>query len=274
MPKHLTVEELFGTSLPKEHSTVSYSTSERADKTDAACRDRSLLLPFSFEQSAVIHQPLGKVDGISFKSNSCTLLTQDCVPPLVIASPSEANKVSNYTAQLSPVLNSAAASETPCMQMLQSGSSNVVHVMPQASKQMSPLLNQSSSDMNHGVPAKFFTPLSVTNTGDTSNMPLPNTDLLQKLRLTPQHDQMQQLLNKAPVAANISSASAVSQLATPDCFKESHMKQQALSGKKIPPVQVIGWAVDWSCLKTSPLDKNVCWLKFLQAVISGSPFRA
>ncbi|XP_078241463.1 mRNA-decapping enzyme 1A isoform X2 [Pogona vitticeps] len=247
VPKHLTVEELFGTSLPKEHSTVPYLTPERTDKTDTSCRDQSLLLPFSFEQSAVINQPLGKVDGISFKINSCTLLTQDCVPPLVIASPSEANKVSSYTAQLSPVLNSAAASETPCVQMLQnmSGSSNVMQVMQQASKQMSPLLNQSSYDMNHGASTKtpaqnqFLTPLSVTNTGDSSNMPLPNTDLLQKLRLTPQHDQMQQLLNKTPAAANASSATAaISQLATPDCFKESHMKQQVLAGKKIPPVQV------------------------------------
>ncbi|KAJ7316842.1 hypothetical protein JRQ81_003004 [Phrynocephalus forsythii] len=245
VPKHLTVEELFGTSLPKEHSTVSCSTAERADKADTSCRDHRLLLPFSFEQSAVIHQPLGKVDGISFKSNSCTLLTQDCVPPLVIASPSEANKVPNYTAQLSPVLNAAAATEIPCVQMLQnmSGSSNMAQVMQRASKQMSPLLNPSSSEMNHGAPPTrtsahnhFLTPLAVANAGETSN--LPNTDLLQKLRLTPQHDQMQQLLNKTPAAANASSVSAVSQLATPDCFKEAHMKQQALGGKKMPPVQV------------------------------------
>ncbi|XP_034962221.1 mRNA-decapping enzyme 1A isoform X1 [Zootoca vivipara] len=247
IPKHLTVEELFGTSFPKEHSTVPYSNPERTKKPDSSCREHSLLLPFSFEQSTVIHQPLGKLDGSSFKSNSSTLLPQECMPPLLIASPSapqpEVTKASNYAVQLSPNLNSTLATEAPCVQMLQSGSTNnnMLQVMQQAAKQMSPLVNQQPSDMNHGpqniTPSQnqFLTSLAATSTESASNMPLPNTDLLQKLRLTPQQDVMQQSVNKVPVAPNASSAA--SQLATPDRFKESHTKQ-ALTGKAIPPVQV------------------------------------
>ncbi|XP_042306955.1 mRNA-decapping enzyme 1A isoform X2 [Sceloporus undulatus] len=248
IPKHLTVEELFGTSLPKEQSAVPYTNPETAEKTDTLCREHSLLLPFSFEQSTVIHQPLGKLDCPGFKSNSSTLLPQECVPPLLIASSSvsqpEVNKASSYTAQLSPILISSVAADTPCAQMLQnmSTNNNIMQVMQQAVKQVSPLVNQSLSDMNHGpqnrTPGQnqFLTSLSATNTGDTSNPPLPNKDLLQKLRLTSQHDQMQQSLNKTSVAPT--SSSAMSQLATPDCFKESHNKQQPLTNKIIPSVQV------------------------------------
>ncbi|XP_066473311.1 mRNA-decapping enzyme 1A [Tiliqua scincoides] len=247
--KHLTVEELFGTSLPKEHSAVPYSNPEKTEKlqSDTSCREHNLLLPFSFEQSTVIHQPLGKLDSPNFKSTSCTLLPQECVPPLLIAPSSssqpEINKVSNYTVQLSPVLNSTLTSDAPSAQILQSvnANNNIMQVMQQAAKQMSPLVNQPPSEMNHGpqnlTPSQnqFITSLATTNAGDASNTPLPNMDLLQKLRLTPQHDQIQQSHNKTPVAPNF--PSGVSQLATPDCFKEFHAKQQALTGKMLPAVQ-------------------------------------
>ncbi|KAJ6668365.1 hypothetical protein lerEdw1_015742 [Lerista edwardsae] len=244
--KHLTVEELFGTSLPKEHSPFPYSNPEKL-QSDTSCRERNLLLPFSFEQSTVIHQPLGKLDSPNFKSNSCTLLPQECVPPLLIAPSSasqpEINRVSNYTVQLSPILNSALTTEAPSAQILQSmnANNNIMQVMQQAAKQMPPLVNQPPSEMNHGpqnlTPSQnqFITSLATTNTGDASNTPLPNMDLLQKLRLTPQHDQMQQSHNKAPVAPSF--PAGVSQLATPDCFKEFHAKQQALTGKILPSVQ-------------------------------------
>nr|XP_056716903.1 mRNA-decapping enzyme 1A [Euleptes europaea] len=246
--KHLTVEELFGTSLPKDPLAVPYSNPERTEKlqNDASCRDHNFLLPFSFEQSTVIHQPLGKRDGPGFKSSSCTLLQQECVPPLLIAPPPvsqpEMNKVSNYTVQLSPVLNSASVVEAPSVLALQSlhTNSSIMQVMQQATKQVSPLGSHPPSEVNHGpqnlTPSQnhFITSLTAANT-EASNVTLPNMDLLQKLRLTPQHDQMQQSLSKTPVAPNFSSA--VNQLATPDCFKESHIKQQALTGKMLPPAQ-------------------------------------
>lgn len=114
--------------------------------------------------------------------------------------------------------------------------------MQQTTKQASPLGSQPPSDTNHGpqnlTPSQnhFITSLAAANT-EASNVTLPNVDLLQKLRLTPQHDQMQQSLSRTSVAPNFSSA--VKQLATPDCFKESHIKQQAPTGKMLPPTQVM-----------------------------------
>ncbi|XP_070594616.1 mRNA-decapping enzyme 1A isoform X2 [Erythrolamprus reginae] len=248
IPKHLTVEELFGTSLPKENSTAPMSNPERIEKTDTSCREHNLLLPFSFEQSTVIHQPLGKLDGPSLKNNSLTLLPQECVPSVLTSSSSvlqpEVNKISNYNTHLSPIFNSTLATEAPCGPVLQNinANNNVTQVMQQTTKQIPSLVNQPLCDMNHGTQNissgqnQFLGTMTLPNTGDASNTSLPSVDLLQKLRLTPQHDQMQQSLIKPPGAPN--AASAVSQLATPDCFKESHIKQQALTGKAIHPYQV------------------------------------
>ncbi|XP_044307202.1 mRNA-decapping enzyme 1A isoform X1 [Varanus komodoensis] len=281
IPKHLTVEELFGTSVPKEHTTVPYSSPETTEKIDIACREHSLLLPFSLEQSTVIHQSLGKLDTPNLRSNSGTLLPQDCVPPLLIASPlvsqPEQNKVSNYTVPLSPVLNSALATEAPCVQMLQSlnTNNNIKQVMHQTAKQVTPLVNQPSTDMNHGPQTitpgqnQFLTSLAAANTGDASNTPLPNMDLFQKLRLTPQHDQMQQPLSKTPVAPN--STPSISQLATPDCFKESHIKQPTVTGKMIPPVQVTQQSKELETFPNSKALPKVASPQFATATTTMTP---
>ncbi|KAM9227394.1 mRNA-decapping enzyme 1A isoform 2-T2 [Leptosomus discolor] len=57
--KHLTLEELFGTSVPKEQPTAPYPNPERMEKlqTDTSAREQhSLLLPFSFDQSTTVQQ--------------------------------------------------------------------------------------------------------------------------------------------------------------------------------------------------------------------------
>ncbi|XP_065263283.1 mRNA-decapping enzyme 1A [Emys orbicularis] len=249
--KHLTVEELFGTSLPKEQPTVSYPNPDRMEKlqADTTGREHNLFLPFSLEQSAVTHQPLGKPESTSVKTNGSTLNQQERVTPMLIAPASvlqpDVKNVSNYTVQLSPILNSASTTETPSAQILPNlnPNSNIMQVMHQAAKQMSPLMNQPPSDVNH-MPQnliagqnQFIAPLAATNTGNASNTPFPNVDLLQKLRLTPQQDQMQQSLSKTTMAPSISST--VSQLATPESFKESHTKPASLSTKIITPLQTI-----------------------------------
>ncbi|KAG6939430.1 decapping mRNA 1A [Chelydra serpentina] len=249
--KHLTVEELFGTSLPKEQPTVSYPNPDRMEKlqADTAGREHNLFLPFSLEQSAVTHQPLGKPESTSVKTNGSILNQQERVTPMLIAPTSvlqpDVKNVSNYAVQLSPILNSASATEAPSAQILPNlnPNSNIMQVMHQAAKQMSPLMNQPPSDVNH-MPQnliagqnQFIAPLAVTNTGNASNTPLPNVDLLQKLRLTPQQDQIQQSLSKTTMAPSISST--VSQLATPESFKESHTKPASLSSKIITPLQTI-----------------------------------
>uniref|UniRef100_A0A8D0GA17 mRNA-decapping enzyme C-terminal domain-containing protein n=1 Tax=Sphenodon punctatus TaxID=8508 RepID=A0A8D0GA17_SPHPU len=250
--KHLTVEELFGTSLPKEQPVVLYPNPERMEKlqADTSGREHNLLLPFSFEQSTIVHQPLGKPEDPSIKTCASTLNQQECATPLLIApaaaSQPDVKNVSNYTVRLSPILNSASTTEASSTQMLPSlnPNNNIMQVMQQATKQMSPLMNQPPSDMNHTPQSlitgqsQFIAPLAATNTGNASSTPLPNVGLLQKLRLTPHHDQIQQQsLNKTTIAPNFSAA--ISQLATPESFKESPTKPPVLNSRVIPSLQVL-----------------------------------
>uniref|UniRef100_A0A8C8RLL8 5'-(N(7)-methylguanosine 5'-triphospho)-[mRNA] hydrolase n=1 Tax=Pelusios castaneus TaxID=367368 RepID=A0A8C8RLL8_9SAUR len=249
--KHLTVEELFGTSLPKEQQAVPYPNPDRMEKlqADTSGREHNLLLPFSLEQSTVTHQPLGRPESPSVRTNASTLNQQECISPMHMTPASvlqpDIKNGANYTVQLSPVLNASSTTEAPSAQTLpnRNPNCNMIQVMQQAVKQMSPLMNQPPSDLNH-VPqnliagqSQFIAPLATTNTGNTSNAPLPNVDLLQKLRLTPQQDQMQQSLSKTTMAPSI--LSAFSQLATPESFKESHIKPASLSSKIITSLQTI-----------------------------------
>ncbi|NWH65751.1 DCP1A enzyme, partial [Geococcyx californianus] len=248
--KHLTLEELFGTSVPKEQPTAPYPNPERIEKmqTDASAREQhSLLLPFSFDQSAVIQQSLGKSESPSIKSGANPLNQQECVAPMLIppASQPDIKNVSSCSVCLSPVLNSASTMEAAPAQVLPGlkQNNNIMQVMQQAAKQISPLVNQPPAEVNHAPQSlmtgqsQLIAPLTSTSTGTVSNTSHTSVDLLQKLRLTPQHDQMQQQsLTKTSLTPNISAS--VGQLATPESFKESHSKPSALNSKIISPLQV------------------------------------
>ncbi|KFQ30193.1 mRNA-decapping enzyme 1A, partial [Mesitornis unicolor] len=243
--KHLTLEELFGTSVPKEQPSAPYPNPERMEKlqTDTSAREQpSLLLPFPFDQSTVMQQSLGKSESPSIKTK--------CLPPMLIPPPSvsqpDVKNVSSYSVCLSPVLNSALTVEAAPAQMLPGlkQSNSIMQVMQQAAKQISPLVNQPPSEVNHAPQnlmagqSQLIAPLTSTNTGTVSNTSHTSVDLLQKLRLTPQHDQMQQQsLTKTSLTPNISAS--VGQLATPESFKESHSKPSALNSKIISPLQTV-----------------------------------
>ncbi|NXU50858.1 DCP1A enzyme, partial [Turnix velox] len=251
--KHLTLEELFGTSVPKEQPTDPYPNAERMEKlqTDTSSREQhSLLLPFSFDQSAVIKQSLGKSESPGTKTSANPSNQQECLTPILIPPASvslpDAKNISSYSVRLSPNLNSASAMEATTAQMLPGlkQSNSMLQVMQQAAKQISPLLNQLPSEVSHSPQnlmagqSHLTAPLSSTNTGTVSNTSHASIDLLQKLRLTPQHDQMQQQsLTKTSVTPNI--AASVGQLATPESFKESHSKPSTLNSKIISPLQTV-----------------------------------
>nr|XP_009503206.1 PREDICTED: mRNA-decapping enzyme 1A [Phalacrocorax carbo] len=236
--KHLTLEELFGTSVPKEQPPVLYPNPERTEKlqTDTSAREQhSLLLPFPFDQS----------------TSKCSVpiffecLTPMLIPPASVSQPDKKN-VSSYSVCLSPVLNSASTTEAAPAQMLPGLKQNnsIMQVMQQAAKQISPLVNQPPSEVNHAPQnlmagqSQLTAPLTSTNTGTVSNTSHTSVDLLQKLRLTPQHDQMQQQsLTKTSLTPNISAS--VGQLATPESFKESHSKPSTLNSKIISPLQTV-----------------------------------
>ncbi|NXK36314.1 DCP1A enzyme, partial [Piprites chloris] len=248
--KHLTLEELFGTSVQKEQPTAPYPNPERMEKlqADASAREQhSLLLPFSFDQSPVMQQSLGKSEspGVKTGANQQDCLTPMLMPPASVSQPDIKN-VSSYSVRLSPVLNSASTMEAAPAQMLPGlkQSNSIMQVMQQAAKPISPLVNQPPSEGNHAPQnlmagqSQLIAPLTTTNTGTVSNPSHTSVDLLQKLRLTPQHDQMQQQsLTKTSLTPNISAS--VGQLATPESFKESHTKPSALNSKIISPLQTV-----------------------------------
>ncbi|NWI14712.1 DCP1A enzyme, partial [Crypturellus soui] len=251
--KHLTLEELFGTSIPKEQAAAPYPGPERTERPqpEASAREQhGLLLPLSFDPSAVTHQPLGKSEGPGVKTGPSALNQQDIgltpilIPPASVSQPDIKN-VSSYSVCLSPVLSSAPTVEAAPAQMLPGLKQNsIMQVMQQAAQQISPLVNQLPSDMNH-APQSLVTgqshlipPLTSTNTGTVSNTSHTSVDLLQKLRLTPQHDQMQQQSGtKASLTPNTSASAG--QLATPESFRESHSKPPTLNSKIISPLQVL-----------------------------------
>ncbi|XP_049682625.1 mRNA-decapping enzyme 1A isoform X3 [Accipiter gentilis] len=253
MQKHLTLEELFGTSIPKEQPTAPYPNPERMEKlqTDTSAKEQhSLLLPLSFDQSTVIQQSLGKSESPSVKTSANPLNQQECLAPMLIppasVSQTDVKNVSSYSVRLSPVLNSALTMEAAPAQMLPGLKQNnsIMQVMQQAAKQISPLVNQPPSEVNHAPQnliagqSQLIAPLTSTNTGTVSNTSHTSVDLLQKLRLTPQHDQMQQQsLTKTSLTPNISAS--VGQLATPESFKESHSKPSPLNSKIISPLQTV-----------------------------------
>lgn len=259
--KHLTLEELFGTSVPKEQPAAPYPNPERMEKlqTDTSAREQhSLLLPFSFDQSTVIQQSLGKSESPSVKTSANPLNQQECLTPMLIppasVSQPDVKNVSSYSVRLSPNLNSASTMEAAPAQMLPGLKQNnsIMQVMQQAAKQISPLVNQPPSEVNHAPQnlmagqSQLIAPLTSTSTGTVSNTSHTSVDLLQKLRLTPQHDQMQQQsLPKTSLTPNISAS--VGQLATPESFKESHSKPSTLNSKIISPLQVFcGFLYPWS----------------------------
>ncbi|OXB58634.1 hypothetical protein ASZ78_003175, partial [Callipepla squamata] len=81
-PKHLTLEELFGTSVPKEQPLPPYPNPERVEKlqTDISTREQqNLLLPFSFDQTAKIQPPQGKSESPNIKASANPLNQQECL---------------------------------------------------------------------------------------------------------------------------------------------------------------------------------------------------
>nr|XP_009942782.1 PREDICTED: mRNA-decapping enzyme 1A [Opisthocomus hoazin] len=262
--KHLTLEELFGTSVPKEQLAAPCPNPERMEKlqTDTSAREQpSLLLPFSFDQSTAIQQSLGKSE---------TSVSQPDV-----------KNVSSYSVCLSPILNSASTVEAAPAQMLPGLKQNnsIMQVMQQAAKQISPLVNQLPSEVNHAPQnlmagqSQLIAPLTSTNTGTVSNTSHTSVDLLQKLRLTPQHDQMQQQsLTKTSLTPNISAS--VGQLATPESFKESHSKPSALNSKIITPLQPVQQNKEPEVFpqpKTLPKASQVALPQFVTATTTVTP---
>ncbi|XP_029397213.1 mRNA-decapping enzyme 1A isoform X2 [Mus pahari] len=227
--KHLTVEELFGTSLPKEQPTAMGLESEDTDKLlgDAPQKEPSSFLPFPFEQSGGAPQS----ENLGVHSAHHTVQPEVSAPVLItpasIAQSGDRHPPS-YTLPLSPVLSPTLPAEGPTTQVPHlPRNSTMIQAVKTTPRQKSPLLNQPVPELSHSSliasQSPFRAPVSLANPAGTA---LPSVDLLQKLRLTPQHDQIQaQPLGKGAMAPSFSSAAG--QLATPESFIEPSSKTAA-----------------------------------------------
>ncbi|XP_011376690.1 mRNA-decapping enzyme 1A [Pteropus vampyrus] len=242
--KHLTVEELFGTSLPKEQPTVVGLDSEEIEKLpgDASQKEPSSFLPFSFEQSVGAPQSenLG-IHPVSHHSVQPEVTTPVLITPASITQSSE-KQAPSYAIPLRPGLSPTLPAEAPTAQVPPSLPRNttMMQAVKTTPRQRSPLLSQPVPELSHASLTASQSPFRgpLTNTTGTS---LPSVDLLQKLRLTPQHDQIQtQSLGKGAMAPNFSPAAG--QLATPESFIEPPPKtaaraSTALSNMVLAPLQ-------------------------------------
>ncbi|XP_041518312.1 mRNA-decapping enzyme 1A isoform X2 [Microtus oregoni] len=228
--KHLTVEELFGTSLPKEQPAVVGLESEDVEKLpgDTAQKEPSSFLPFSFEQSGGAPQS----ENLGVHAGTRHTVQPEATTPVLItpASIAQAGEkhAPSYTIPLSPVLSPTLPAEASATQLPHlPRNSTLMQAVKTTPRQKSPLLNQPVPELSHSSliasQSPFRAPGSLSSTAGT---PLPSVDLLQKLRLTPQHDQIQaQPLGKGAMAPNFSSAAG--QLATPESFIEPPSKTAA-----------------------------------------------
>ncbi|XP_058438135.1 mRNA-decapping enzyme 1A isoform X2 [Marmota monax] len=250
--KHLTVEELFGTSLPKEQPAVVGLDPEEVEKLpgDTSQKEPSSFLPCSFEQPGGTPQ----LENLGVHSTTHHTVQPEVTTPVLITpasiSQSSEKHAPSYTIPLSPVLSPTLPAEAPTAQVPPSlpRNSTMMQAVKTTPRQRSPLLHQPVPELSHtsliASQSPFRAPLSITNTTGTA---LPSVDLLQKLRLTSQHDQIQtQPLGKGAIAPSFPAASG--QLATPESFIEPPSKTAAaraaasasLSNMVLAPLQVAG----------------------------------
>ncbi|OWK02534.1 DCP1A [Cervus elaphus hippelaphus] len=244
--KHLTVEELFGTSLSKEQPTVVGLDSEEVEKLpgDASQKEPNSFLPFSFEPGGASQSENLAVHAAVHPSVQPEVTTPVLITPASITQASE-KQAPSYAIPLHSVLSPSLPAEASTGQAPPSLPRNttMMQTVKTTPRQRSPLLSQPVPELSHASltasQSPLRAPLSVTNTTSPS---LPSVDLLQKLRLTPQHDQIQtQSLGKGAAAPSFSPAAG--QLATPESFIEPSPKGTAarasasLSNMVLAPLQ-------------------------------------
>nr|XP_014342135.1 PREDICTED: mRNA-decapping enzyme 1A isoform X3 [Latimeria chalumnae] len=240
-PKHLTVEELFGTSLSKEQPLLTYPNQEIKDKPqhEALLRRQSLVQLNLSEQTAVTKQSGRQPANPDDISNAHSLNQQGISVTHAPVLQPDINSVPSYI-RSSPVFNLIPGSETTSASVLPSLNKNDIQTVPQAVKCLSPLMNHPPSEQNQ-IPqnlisrsSPYLSPRAVTSTGSTSSVSFPNPDLLHRLKLIPQHEQVQpQTPSKPTIAPNFLPPV---NLVTPESFKESYTKP-VLNTMTVAPLQ-------------------------------------
>lgn len=223
--KRLTVEELFGTSLPKDPSVIAYTNLEVVEPFVPDLGERNTILHPKTSQPVVV-----KAESRSFNCSASDFSHPNCHPPSLISkgavTPVDCQKVCTFPVCISPSLGSTSEVQSTSLPH----GPNIAHV-----SRMSPLMSQLVSDAPHGQ--TLIPPLVPIRSSSFSSSSHPSMDLLHKLKLTPQVDSLQsQPISKTTIAPKFSSTA--SQLATPESFKESSLKALP-SGPLLPSLQVL-----------------------------------
>ncbi|OCT58065.1 mRNA-decapping enzyme 1A isoform X1 [Xenopus laevis] len=246
--KHLTVEELFGTSLVKEQP----ATCPGVDLRD---RRHPLHAPASCQQPNPV---VVKAGCATFNAVASDFNQPACVAPAGFPQgpvPQPASQTVTNLIRLSPSVGLASAPEALSSSLLlcSSNPTSLTSSLPSAPGQVSPLLSQPVPNQ-HLLPP--LAPVSSCSVGNSSHS---GADLLHKLKLIPHTDQVQtQPLGKASIAPKFSSA--LSHLATPESFKGGIMKPVPSTSLVMAPQQNI---LDKKDCDVLPQSK--CLTKVLQA---------
>ncbi|KAM3914251.1 mRNA-decapping enzyme 1A isoform 2-T2 [Leptodactylus fuscus] len=205
--KHLTVEELFGTSLPKEQHATTYPTSEIKDPFLPDVGELNVFLQPQPMQPVIV-----RAEPRSFNCSASDFSHPTCLPPPLIpkgpVTQLDSHRVSPILGSSSEILSTSAPLH-----------SNLIHT-----RQMSPLMSQSVSDIGSAPQTQpLLPPLAPIRSSSFSSTSHPGVDLLQKLKMNSQANPMPTPpINKTAMAPKFSCAP--NQLATPESFKDSSLK--------------------------------------------------
>ncbi|CAI9532498.1 unnamed protein product, partial [Staurois parvus] len=225
--KHLTVEELFGTSMAKDPPVLAYTNLEVGEPFLPDLGEHNTIL-----QPTTIQPVVVKAESRSFNCSASDFSHPNCLPPSFISkgpvTSVDSQKLSTFPVCISPSLGSS--SEVLSTSVSHGPSIALVN-------RMSPLMSQLVSDVvnaPHGQP--LIPPLVPIRSSSFSSSSHPSMDLLHKLKLTPQPDSLpSQPISKTTIAPKFSSNA--SQLATPESFKESSLKALSSGPLLIPSLQ-------------------------------------
>ncbi|XP_068109750.1 mRNA-decapping enzyme 1A isoform X2 [Hyperolius riggenbachi] len=212
--KHLTVEELFGTSISKDLPLTTNAKSEICESFLPV-----LSAPGTFLQPKTVQPVVVKAESSSFNCSASDFSHPNCLPSSLVhqgpVAQVDSQKVNIFPIRISPSI-------CPSSDILSSSvphGSSMAHV-----NRMSPLISQSVSDVtNTPISQPLVPPLVPIRSSSFSSSSQPSIDLLHKLKLTPQVDSLQsQPISKSTIAPKFSCTA--NQLATPENFKESSLK--------------------------------------------------
>ncbi|KAM4047403.1 mRNA-decapping enzyme 1A isoform 2-T2 [Anomaloglossus baeobatrachus] len=203
--KHLTVEELFGTTLPKEHQMTTCPPPDIKDPFLPDIGEHKVFL-----QSKPLQPVIVRAEPRSFNCSASDFSHPACLPPALIPQGlvtqlDSHNEMNSFPCRVSPCLGSSSevlsASAPP--------NSSLVHT-----RQMSPLLSLDVGSAPQTHP--LIPPLAPVRSSSFSSSSHPSVELLHKLKLNPQTG------NKTAMAPKFSCTT--NQLATPESFKDSSLK--------------------------------------------------